>query len=91
MRTLLAVALLTLAGCPRPVTPPAAPPDAVTGAPAACPVAVTPVSADVCPGRFTVEGLACVRCVGASGCLDAADEVYCVAGGCGDARCAEER
>ena len=55
----------------------------------ACPT-TTPTSADVCSGYFTRDGAhACARCPGgASGCWDALDSIYCVAGGCADPTCA---
>lgn len=47
-----------------------------------------PTSEDVCDGRTTAEGLACVRCKNMHACLDSVDVVYCVAGtDCSDPRC----
>lgn len=88
MRPMIAFLALLLTGCPRPPAPVPPPPSA----PYETCAATAPVSADVCPRRFTAEGLACVRCPGVAGCLDSVDQVYCVVGGClDDPRCHEER
>ena len=76
-----------LAGCPRP-TPPVAVPGVVAPAPALCSTGRDVSPEDVCDGLFTTEGLACVRCEGAGGCVDPEVVVYCATGPCAlDPRC----
>lgn len=79
---LLVLALLLFAGCnPRPIP---------TRLDAAQPTSGTcqadPTSADVCNGKFTREGWACVRCTGAAGCLLPDAKVWCVSS-CADPAC----
>ncbi len=80
----LTLTLNLLTGCPRPVPRPAPPPSTDPGMPP-CP-ATEATSAEVCDGLFTDEGLACVRCPGATGCLDVPTQVYCTEGPCLDDR-----
>lgn len=87
----LALVVLLLAGCPKPLPPVSDPqlaiPLTVDGA-GPCPPGTAPGTEDVCAGLFTSEGFACVRCAGAIGCVDVSSMVYCAAGPClDDARC----
>lgn len=94
MRTLISIAVLMLCACPPRPNPNPNPPQPLAQdlAPApmrACPAELAVSPSNVCGGLFTAEGLACVNCPGASGCLDEVDVVYCVAGACtADSRCA---
>lgn len=92
MKVLVLCSLLLAAAC-HPAPPPARPP---TSAPVdfgasqvqSCTTAPSVRVADVCPNEFTDDGLACVTCGVEQGCVDAVDEVYCVAHGCAlDTRC----
>jgi len=78
MRKLLPF-LILLAGCPP--KPPVPPPTPTGGIPL-CSVAANPKPVDVCPGIFTPQGLACVRCDAASSCVDRETMIYCVSGTC---------
>lgn len=86
----MVVLCLATLGCPRPPTPtpPIGPPKTVEN----CgPGLQLPTVDDVCDGMFTPEGLACVRCPNAQGCLNTFDVVYCVVGTCNsDTRCKYE-
>jgi hypothetical protein len=81
--------MVALAACPpRPNPPVRAAPDMAPSIPVCVPARnVTP--ANVCTGLYTADGLACVNCPGAAGCIDDIDSVYCITGGClSDGRCA---
>ncbi len=70
--------LILSSGCP-PKPPP--PPDPYSSS--YCAQANNNVrSDDVCPGSFTVDGMACVRCPENSGCIDRAGLFYCSSGPC---------
>lgn len=90
-----------LQGCPKPppvVTGPAdladlsavpapqadlAPPELV-----ACPPRIELLPEDTCESLVTDDGLQCVACRGAGGCVFEAAMIYCAAGGClRDPRC----
>jgi hypothetical protein len=91
MRALaLVTVLLMIGGCPHPLPPiPAPVPDALEGvADCSTDPKGLPTTEDICDSLFTVEGYACARCPGPSGCRDTVDMVYCVAGAClTDKRC----
>lgn len=83
----LQLVLLALApGCAHSGPPPQPPPVSFRAAP--CEGFVPePTDIDVCEGRFTVDGLACVRCDVSAGCLHGRDVVYCTPA-CSDPECA---
>jgi hypothetical protein len=94
MRAGLLLIVLALAACP-PKPPPVPPPDSrvdmarpdMTTPYRAC-VGAQFTSAELCPGMFTAEGYACVRCTGDVSCLDQANQIYCLAEAClTDSRC----
>lgn len=85
----IAALLLLVVGCSPPAPPPAPLPRPAPADLGTCTAGFpVPLTADICPLQFTREGLACVDCVGASGCFDAEHGVYCTSGGCSDPRCA---
>jgi hypothetical protein len=85
MRALaLVTVLLMIGGCPHPAPPvPFPSPDGPTGVvDCAADAGGLPTTEDVCDNLFIVEGYACARCPGPSGCRDTVDMVYCVVGTC---------
>lgn len=90
MRALaLVTVLLMTGGCPHPPPPiPIPTPDGPAGVGDCATDGGLPTTEDVCDNLFTVEGYACARCPGPSGCRDTVDMVYCVVGTClADKRC----
>ena len=86
---LVAVALAALAGCAHaPIPGPPPPPPPMEYSPAPCEGFVPePTDDDVCEGRFTIDGLACVRCEVPIACLHGRHMVYCTPT-CSDRECA---
>ncbi len=78
----LIVLLVLVAGCHNVIVQP----HRASTAPPCAASTVMPRQGDVCDGRFTVEGLACVRCDVGSGCVLGNVIVYCTAT-CNDPAC----
>lgn len=84
---ILTVLIVVLTSCTHPAPPSPTPIGPLTLSVCSKDMAL-PTAADVCDGYYTAEGFSCVNCLGASGCFESADSVYCVVGNCtSDQRC----